>query len=155
MSTYLDNIGESSSAENVNARLPLFPLALTPTLSLFHFKGGDTYMVSNSAPSRYWREVGVKFSDQQAFGRFCASLLEDRVAFSLGGNRTIFIAESDLENLPSQSDRLFARLEEEARAAKTPIEVYPADGDEAHEYDPTPEETRQALRRLLGKSPQS
>lgn len=64
--------------------------------------------------------VSLRFSEREAFGRFCVALTEDHVPFSHRGFQTLVIDQARFARLPGESRRLF-----ELFSSKGWVEVWP------------------------------
>jgi hypothetical protein len=57
--------------------------------------------------------LALKFNDEKAFGSFCQKLKEERVPFSLAGNRTVIISSVEqVSEIPEKARTWFDTLKE-------------------------------------------
>ncbi len=87
-----------------------------------------------------------KFSDKEAFGSFCETLLTDHVPFSLAGNQTVIVNKARLEELPAMSRMMFDKYSHVKL-----IELLPTAQTDKKRRLPTTEEAK-ALFREFAKS---
>lgn len=88
------------------------------------------------------RNVGIRFLDRDAFGRFCLSLQEDKVPFSVGGKLSVFLFSMMPRSLPRKSRRVYERYLRDGLAS-----VYDA-SKTGRRRIPTPEEAKTTLNEL-------
>ena len=93
-----------------------------------------------ATPHRH--RLSLQFTDRDAFGKFCVALAAENVSFSLGPFQTVAITETQLNQLPDQSRRLF-------EMAKTNglVKVLPPTSS-GKRYLPTTEEAKELFRKF-------
>lgn len=84
-------------------------------------------------------KLAVKFQERAVLGKFCLALSDDDIPFTLAGFRTVVLAEKDFRLLPERLRQL----------AIDSASVAPARRGEKRPPLPTPEETRELLRKFV------
>ena len=87
--------------------------------------------------------VGLKISNRDAFGAFCAALSEDHVTFTHAGFYTILLSQAQLEELPGQSHKMLEKLKH-----KKLIELFPLTSIGKRPPLPSPQEAEKLLRKF-------